>query len=134
MDPKDPGPPQFSIVHGVKVSNDGLVYVSDRSGKRVQVFTIDGRFVTQTFVDRWCEAPRGSNLFCGSGDTVASTAFSADPAQRFLYVASRSPAPATIASGSVSSHQRATQAPTARATVTMIRRVTKRDAGIKPRQ
>jgi len=92
LDPKDPGPPQFSIVHGVKVSNDGLVYVSDRSGKRVQVFTIDGKFVTQTFVDRWCEAPRGSNLFCGSGDTVASTAFSADPAQRFLYVASRSPA------------------------------------------
>jgi len=58
LDPKDPGPPQFSIVHGVKVSNDGLVYVSDRSGKRVQVFTIDGKFVTQTFVDRWCEAPQ----------------------------------------------------------------------------
>jgi sugar lactone lactonase YvrE len=79
-------------VHGVKVSNDGLVYVSDRGGKRVQVFTIAGKFVTQAWVDRWCEAPGGSNLFCGSGDTVASTAFSADPEQRFLYVASRSPA------------------------------------------
>jgi sugar lactone lactonase YvrE len=92
LDPNDPGPPQFNTVHGVKVSNDGLVYVSDRGGKRVQVFTIDGKFVTQAWVDRWCEAPRGSNLFCGSGDTVASTAFSADPGQRFLYVASRSPA------------------------------------------
>ena len=92
IDPRDPGPPQFNIVHGVKVSNDGFVYVSDRSGKRVQVFTIDGKFVTQTFIDRWCESPRGSNLFCGSGDTTASTAFSSDPAQRFLYVASRSPA------------------------------------------
>ncbi len=92
LDPSDPGPPQFNTVHGVKVSNDGLVYVSDRGGKRVQVFTIDGKYLKQVWIDRWCEAPRGSNLFCGSGDTAASTAFSADPGQRFLYVASRSPA------------------------------------------
>jgi hypothetical protein len=85
--PTDPGLPQFDLVHGVKVSNDGLVYVSDRGGERVQVFTIDGKFVTQAFVDRWCEAPH-----CGNGQTVASTAFSPDPAQRFLYIASRSPA------------------------------------------
>jgi DNA-binding beta-propeller fold protein YncE len=87
IDPADPGPSQFSTVHGVKVSNDGLVYVADRGGKRVQVFTLDGGFVTQAFVDRWCEAPH-----CGNGETVASVAFSADPGQRFLYVASRSPA------------------------------------------
>ena len=86
IDPKDPGPKQFNTVHGVKVSNDGLVYVSDRGGKRVQVFTVEGKYVTQAYVDRWCEAPH-----CGNGHTVASTAFSADPAQRFLYVASRSP-------------------------------------------
>jgi DNA-binding beta-propeller fold protein YncE len=83
-----PGPEQFDRpVHAVRVSNDGLVYVSDRGGKRVQVFTIDGKFVTQAFIDRWCEAPH-----CGNGQTVASTAFSPDPEQRFLYVASRSPA------------------------------------------
>ena len=87
LDPADPGPPQFSTIHGVKVSNDGLVYAADRGGKRVQVFTLDGRFVTQAFVDRWCEAPH-----CGNGETVASVAFSADAAQRFLYVASRSAA------------------------------------------
>jgi hypothetical protein len=92
LDPKDPGPPQFDIVHGVKVSNDGLVYVSDRAGKRVQVFTIEGKFVAQAWIDRWCEAPNGANLFCGNGETTASTAFSADSEQRFLYVASRSPA------------------------------------------
>jgi DNA-binding beta-propeller fold protein YncE len=92
LDAKDPGPSQFNIVHGVKVSNDGLVYVADRGGKRVQVFTLDGKFIAQTFIDRWCEAPGGTNVFCGSGDTAASTAFSADPEQRFLYVASRSPA------------------------------------------
>jgi sugar lactone lactonase YvrE len=85
----DPGPAQFNTVHGVKVSNDGFVYVSDRGGKRVQVFLIDGTYITQVFVDRWCEQV---GLGCGNGQTVASTAFSADPAQKYLYIASRSPA------------------------------------------
>jgi len=83
-----PGPDQFDPpVHAARVSNDDLVYVSDRGGKRVQVFTLEGKFVAQAFIDRWCEAPH-----CGNGQTVASTAFSHDPQQRFLYVASRSPA------------------------------------------
>ena len=89
FDPKDPGPSQFSTVHGVKVSNDGLVYVADRGGKRVQVFAVDGKFVAQAWIDRWCLAI-GSG--CGNGQTAASVSFSADAAQRFLYVASRSPA------------------------------------------
>jgi DNA-binding beta-propeller fold protein YncE len=83
-----PGPDQFvTPVHAARVSNDGLVYVSDRGGKRVQVFTIEGKYVTQVFIDRYCEVPH-----CGNGQTVASTAFSHDPEQRYLYVASRSPA------------------------------------------
>jgi DNA-binding beta-propeller fold protein YncE len=88
----DPGPSQFDTVHGVKVSNDDIVYVADRGGKRVQTFTTDGKFLKQVFVDRWCESPAGSNLFCGNGQTASSVAFSADPGQRFLYVSSRSPA------------------------------------------
>jgi NHL repeat len=90
FDPKDPGPSQFvPPVHGVKVSNDGLVYVADRGGKRVQVFTTDGKYITQVWIDRWCLVVGGG---CNNGNTAASVAFSADPAQRFLYVASRSPA------------------------------------------
>jgi len=88
----DPGPAQFHTVHSVKISRDGLVYVADRGGKRVQVFTIEGKYLKQVFVDRWCEAPGDSDVFCGNGETAASVAFSSDPAQRFLYVASRSPA------------------------------------------
>lgn len=84
----DPGPQQFNTMHGVKVSNDGLVYAADRGNKRVQVFTIDGKYVGQAWVDRWCEAVGEG---CGNGQTTASVAFSADPAQRFLYAASRSP-------------------------------------------
>jgi hypothetical protein len=38
---------QFSTVHCVIVSNDGLVYVCDRVNDRIQVFRKDGTFVTE---------------------------------------------------------------------------------------
>jgi DNA-binding beta-propeller fold protein YncE len=67
------------------------VYVSDRGGKRVQVFTLDGKYVDQVFIGRECKAPE-----CGNGTTAASTAFSADPQQRFLFVGNRSQAKVMI--------------------------------------
>ena len=39
-------------VHAARVSKDGLVYVSDRGGKRVQVFRLDGTYLTQVFIGR----------------------------------------------------------------------------------
>jgi DNA-binding beta-propeller fold protein YncE len=82
------GAPQFvQPVHAARVSKDGKVYVSDRGGKRVQVFTIEGQYLSQVFIGRECRAPE-----CGNGTTAASTAFSADPLQRFLYVGNRSQA------------------------------------------
>ena len=80
------GAAQFNLVHGVRVSKDGLVYVSDRANRRVQVFTLDGKFLTQVFISRDCVSPA-----CGNGHTAGSVAFSPDPEQRFLYVADRSP-------------------------------------------
>jgi hypothetical protein len=86
------GPPQFiNPVHAVKVSNDGLVYVADRGGRRVQVFTIEGKYVTQVFIGRECHAPD-----CGNGTTAAGVAFSPDADQRFLYIANRSQAQVMI--------------------------------------
>src|SRR5439155_250764 len=43
----DPGPQNFSIVHAIRVANDGTVYVADREYRRVQMFTNDGKFVKQ---------------------------------------------------------------------------------------
>jgi hypothetical protein len=42
------GPDNFSIVHSLRVANDGLVYVADRENRRVQMFTIGGKFLKQT--------------------------------------------------------------------------------------
>ncbi len=64
-------------MHGVKVSNDGLVYVADRPNRRVQVFTPEGKYVTQVFINR--TGP--------SAQSAAGVAFSPDKDQQFLYVA-----------------------------------------------
>jgi hypothetical protein len=78
LDTDGDGSPQFgSPVHSVKVSNDGLVYVADRSNRRVQVFTVDGKYVSQVFVNR--AGP--------SNGSAAGVGFSPDREQRFLYVA-----------------------------------------------
>ncbi len=71
------GSPQFGIVHGIEVSNDGFVYVADRNNSRVQVFTNDGAYRTQAFV----------NENAASALTVAGIAFSPDAEQRLLYIA-----------------------------------------------
>lgn len=71
------GPEQFGIVHGIEVSHDGLVYVADRNNSRIQVFTLDGTFWTQGFINQNAE----------SASTTAGLAFSPDPEQQFIYVA-----------------------------------------------
>jgi hypothetical protein len=40
------GPGQFEDVHTIQVDHQGLVYVGDRSNKRIQVFDNDGNFKT----------------------------------------------------------------------------------------
>jgi hypothetical protein len=75
-DPDGPPPPQFRIVHAVRISNDGLVYVCDRTNDRLQVFRKDGTFVKEAFVARQT---------LGSG-SVWDVTFSTDPAQTFLMV------------------------------------------------
>src|SRR5204863_1289715 len=75
-DPEGPPPPQFRIVHSVRIANDGLVYVSDRTNDRVQVFRKDGTFVKEQFIAR-------DTLGSGS---VWDIAFSTDTAQTYLIV------------------------------------------------
>ncbi len=72
------GPPrQFSTVHGVTGSRDGLIYVADRRGNRVQVFDQSGAFVAEKLI-----AP--ATLASGSAFVPV---LSVDPEQRWLYMA-----------------------------------------------
>src|SRR5213594_954370 len=73
-----PGDPQFNVVHHVRISTDGLVYVADRLNRRIQIFTIEGKFLKEAFVRRSSKETAG---------TVSSLAFSADSRQQYLYVA-----------------------------------------------
>ena len=75
-DPDGPPAPQFRIVHAVRISHDGLVYVCDRTNDRIQVFRKDGTFVREQFIARQT---------LGSG-SVWDIGFSTDPAQTFLIV------------------------------------------------
>ncbi len=76
--PKDPPAKQFRTpVHAVTLSEDGLLYVCDRTNDRIQVFKTDGTYVDEVFVER--------NTL-GDGSTF-DVALSGDPDQRYLYVA-----------------------------------------------
>ena len=66
------GPPDFNVAHAIRAANDGTVYLADRENRRVQVFTLEGKFVKQVV--------RNENTF------ARNLAFSADAEQQFLYV------------------------------------------------
>src|SRR3989475_724442 len=70
--------PQFrGPVHCADRSNDGFIYVCDRTNDRLQVFTTEGKFVKEIFV-------MPDSL--GDGSTW-DVAFSRDAAQKYMYLA-----------------------------------------------
>ena len=73
------GPPaqQFGTpVHCAMLSDDGLVYVADRTNDRIQVFHKDGSFIKEVVI-----APQTT----GDG-SLWEIAFSNDPQQKYMYV------------------------------------------------
>ena len=72
-----PGPQQFNTVHGIAVSNDGIVYVGDRVNNRIQSFRLDGKFLKEVYIERKTSARFGTGF---------GAAFSSDKQQRFFYV------------------------------------------------
>jgi hypothetical protein len=70
--PDAEGPPNYNVVHAIRVANDGMVYVADRENRRLQMFTPDGKFVKQ---------------LVKTGTSFArNLALSPDRDQQFLYV------------------------------------------------
>src|SRR5690242_9041141 len=80
LGPYDPAKPaqQFrNPVHCVGMSVDRLMYVCDRAGDRLQVFTPEGKFVKEAFFAKNTKA---------SG-SVWDIAFSKDPQQKYIFLA-----------------------------------------------
>jgi DNA-binding beta-propeller fold protein YncE len=78
LDTEGEGSPTFSSpVHGIVVSNDNIVYVADRTNRRFQIFTPQGKYLGQMFVNRAGPAP----------ESVCGIALSPDKGQKYLYVA-----------------------------------------------
>jgi hypothetical protein len=75
VESQGPGPSQFGTVHGIELSNDGLVYVADRGNHRIQVFDLNGKYIDQLFINR------------SASQSAAGLAFSPDSEQEFMYVA-----------------------------------------------
>ena len=69
-------PQQFTTVHAVRLSNDGMVYVADRINNRIQVFQKNGTFVREAFL------MRATRAMGAPWDLV----FSRDAAQTWVYV------------------------------------------------
>ena len=79
--PAAEAPTQFGLVHAVKVSRDGIVYVADRTYRRIQTFTVDGKFLREV-------KPTSDT---DVAPVPAGFAFSPDPKQQFLYVVDSGP-------------------------------------------
>jgi NHL repeat len=74
-------------VHSIAMSNDGLVYVCDRFGNRIEVFDKMGNFKRNILVESETARAPSRQRTPGALDVVGSAcwvAFSPDPAQRFL--------------------------------------------------
>jgi DNA-binding beta-propeller fold protein YncE len=76
-DPDGPPPRQFSNVHGLTGSADGMIYAADRRGNRIQSFRQNGEFVAERII-----AP----LTRSSGSAFV-IALSPDADQQWLYLA-----------------------------------------------
>jgi DNA-binding beta-propeller fold protein YncE len=52
------GPGQFHVPHGIAIDQDGTVYVADRENSRIQIFSADGRYITE-----WNDIARPCQVF-----------------------------------------------------------------------
>ena len=83
-------PTQYSTVHGLVGSNDGLIYVADRRGNRIQVFQQDGTFVTEKIIEEGTLASGSAFVIQLSPDTEQEWLYLADGTNHKVWILRRS--------------------------------------------
>ncbi len=71
----------LKVVHNITIGWDGLVYVSDRTANRVQVFDKMGNYKRSLLMEPKPGARKGVGSACAVG-------FSREPAHKFVYISS----------------------------------------------
>jgi hypothetical protein len=63
----EPGtaPGQFHLPHGIAIDRQGVVYVADRENSRIQLFTPEGKFISQ-----WTDVARPCQVFIDGADNI----------------------------------------------------------------
>jgi DNA-binding beta-propeller fold protein YncE len=88
---REPGgrPRQFSTVHGITGSSDGLIYVADRRGNRIQVFNQTGAFLSEQVIEPATRASGSAFVPVLSRDTEQRWLFLADGTNHKVWVMDR---------------------------------------------
>jgi DNA-binding beta-propeller fold protein YncE len=79
-------PDGMQTVHCLTVTTDGLVYVCNREGSRIQVYDKMGNFIRNIEVPWKPYTPPQDGKPKPSGGSTVAIDFSRDPAQRLMYV------------------------------------------------
>ncbi len=79
-------PEGMTGVHCLAVSNDGLIYVCNRGGARIQVYDKEGTFIKNIPVAWKPYTTPLDGKIKESGGAVVSLELSRDPKQKFMYV------------------------------------------------
>lgn len=83
---REPGEENLdALLHCLRISDDGYVYVCDRLADRIQVFDTEGNFIRYITNDYERKSPPDNRL-SGERGTAVVLAFSEDEAQEYLYV------------------------------------------------
>jgi DNA-binding beta-propeller fold protein YncE len=84
-----PPPKQFSTVHGLTGTRDGLIYVADRRGNRIQVFDQKGKFVKEKIIAPQTRASGSAFVLVPSPDRGEQWLYMADGTNHKVWVLRR---------------------------------------------
>jgi DNA-binding beta-propeller fold protein YncE len=88
--PDGPPPRQFSTVHGITGTRDGLIYVADRRGNRIQVFEQNGKFVKEKIIAPRTRASGSAFVLVPSPDKAEEWLYMADGTNHKIWILRRS--------------------------------------------